>query len=419
MKIQSLLGREIHDSRGEPTLQAMLFLDDGRHVTASVPSGASRSAFEAYELRDGGQRLLGRGVTRAVELLEQEIAPVFSNKEPDVVTMDSIMIGMDDSTDKSYLGANTMLAASCAVLKAQALAYDMELYQLIAHLCGLDQVTLPHPMFNMINGGAHADNALHVQEFLIVPIGLGSFRETMQAGATFFYYLRQVLQEHKKTTAVGDEGGFALDCKSEQEVFEYLMRAKERAEKQIPANYVIGLDVAASQFYTAKTDTYTWYTTKKSSQEMLEMYSKWIEKYPIFSIEDGLSEQDQDGWQMMMATLGKTIQIVGDDIFATSPERIWHGIENSLANAAIIKPNQIGTVTETLQAIGLCKEYDLNAIVSHRSGETNDTFIADLAFGTNVGALKAGGLSRGERLAKYNHLLGIEDMLALSVLESQ
>lgn len=416
MKIKKIVGSEIFDSRGIPTLEVALFLEDGQHVTASVPSGLSRGSYEAAELRDGGKRLFGFGLTKAIDMLDREIAPILIEKEPDVVVLDLEMIARDGTADKSNLGANTMLAASIAVLKAQAAINGVEPYELIARLCGVESVTMPYPFFNVINGGVHADNRLHVQEFMVVPVNLPTFRAAMEAGVTLFHELKEVLHSHGKSTAVGDEGGFAPECESEVEAFDYLMEAIERTKQHCSAHFVLAIDVAASQFYDAKIKKYEWYGAVLAADDLIGMYEQWVAQYPIYSIEDGLGEHDTAGWHRMMKKIGENVQLVGDDLFATNPERIFAGIEQELATAAIIKPNQIGTVTEALQAITLCKEHGMNVIVSHRSGETNDPFIADLALGSNAGALKAGGCSRGERLAKYNHLLRIEDALVLSAL---
>ncbi len=416
MKIKKIIGSEIFDSRGIPTLEVTLFLDEGQQVTASVPSGLSKGSYEAVEMRDGGERLFGFGLTKAIDILDREIAPLLIDKEPDVVAMDLEMIARDGTADKSNLGANTILAASIAVLKAQALVNDVQTYELIARLCGIESVTMPYPFFNVINGGVHADNKLHVQEFMVVPVNLPTFRAAFEAGITLFHELKEVLHAHGKSTAVGDEGGFAPECESETEAFEYLMEAIERTKESCAAHFVLAIDVAASQFYDAKSKRYEWYGALITADDLIALYEQWISQYPLYAIEDGLGEHDVAGWPRMMKKIGNNVQLVGDDLFATNSERIWTGIEKKLATAAIIKPNQIGTVTEALQAIALCKEHGMNVIVSHRSGETNDSFIADLALGSNAGALKAGGCSRGERLAKYNHLLRIEDALVLSAL---
>lgn len=416
MKIERVIGREIYDSRGMPTVECDLVLEDGTFVSASVPSGMSRSQFEAVELRDGGSRLLGMGVSNAVENLESIIAAEIVGRVPDVVSMDIQMIEVDGTPDKSKLGANAMLAASIAILKAQAAVEGLEVYEMVAHLCGLESIALPLPMFNMINGGVHAHNALRMQEFLVVPVDVPSFRIAMESATTIYHELERLLLKNDKMVAVGDEGGFSVDFKNDAEALDYLMDAIELGQSKTKGSFVLALDVAASQFYDVKKKKYNWQGKWLTSDQMIAVYQKLAAKYPIYSIEDGMSEVDIEGWKNMTKELSAKLQLVGDDVFATNPERIWQGIEQGYATASIIKPNQIGTVTETLQAVKLCKENSFNTIVSHRSGETNDTFIADLAVGVSAGHIKAGGCSRGERMAKYNHLLRIEDELVLSML---
>ncbi len=416
MKIKQIRGREIFDSRGLPTIECTLTLEDGTFVTAAVPSGASRSSYAAIELRDGGERLMGYGVSKAIATLENIIAPALIGREPDVVQMDLEMIGMDGTDNKKKLGANTMLAASIAIIKAQAIAVGVTTYELIAHLCDFDSLSLPFPMFNVINGGVHADNNLSIQECLLVPFGFKDFRSAMEASVTVFHTLKTLLIHHNKKTLVGDEGGFASNFCDEREALNLLMEAIEQSGMNKKGSFGLALDVAATQLYDAETKLYNWNDQSKSTQELIKLYAQLVNDYPIYSIEDGLSENDWDGWILMTQQLGEKLQIVGDDIFATNPSRIMQGIQDGVANAAIIKPNQVGTVTETLQTIKLCKEQDIKTIVSHRSGETEDTFIVDLAVGTSAGQIKAGGCSRGERLAKYNQLLRIEDELLLAML---
>jgi enolase len=419
MKIEKIIGREIFDSRGYPTIECEVVLEDGVFVTSSVPTGLSRGKHEAFELRDHDSRLLGRGVSKAIENLENIIGPELLGKIPDVVSMDVQMLELDGTENKSKLGANAILAASIAVLKAQAIVQDYELYELIAHLCGLESISLPLPMFNMIEGGVHANNKLQIQEFLIVPNDMPSFRSAMEAATLVFFELKRLLENDGKDVAVGDEGGFACEFKDEIEALDYLKQAIENTKKNMTGSFVIGLDIAASQFYDAKKKKYLWHGKLKTSEQLIEYYEKLADEYSLYSIEDGLDEDDWKGWQEMTKILSKKVQVVGDDIFVTSAERIWRGIEEGVGTAVIIKPNQIGTITETLQAIKLCKDYDLDVIVSHRSGETNDTFIADLAVGTSAGHIKAGSCCRGERIAKYNQLLRIEDTLVLSLLGVQ
>ena len=418
MKIRQLIGREIFDSRGLPTLACDLILEDGRSVTASVPAGTSRGSGEAIEMRDGGERLMGMGLKKAIDILEQKIAPRFVGHLPELVQMDLQLIEMDGTLTKEKFGANTLLAVSMAVAKAQALINGVELYELVAELCDLGSVSLPLPMFNMINGGAHANSGLQIQEFIVVPVHAPTFRIAMESAAILFHTLGNLLKKKKKSTAVGLEGGFAADFKSEHEALDLLMEGLEQTKNDREGNFVLALDVAATQFYDSKKKRYRFQGEEKTTEQMIAFYEKLADEYPIYSIEDGLSEDDWDGWIAMQKALGSDVQLVGDDIFVTNPQKIAQGIEKNAAGAVLIKPNQIGTITETLQAIKLCKEYDMNVIISHRSGETNDSFIADLAVGTSAGLIKAGGCSRGERLAKYNRLLRIEDMLVLSMLNS-
>jgi len=416
MKIVKVSGREIYNSRGFPTLECDLALEDGTHVTASVPSGRSKSNFSARELRDGGDRLYGMGVSKAIEKLENDIAPLLMGSKPELVELDLRMLECDGTDDKSNLGANSIMAASVAILKAQAVASQVETYEMIACLCEMESVSLPFPMFNIINGGAHADNKLQTQEFMIMPVGAESFRSAMEIATLIFHTLHDMLKKRKKVMTVGDEGGYALNIDNEDEVFDILMTAINTVKPIIDGDVVLALDVAASQFYDENKKLYSWYGELKTADEMIGMYTKWVDDYSVYSIEDGLADTDWDSWITLNKKLGDKIQIVGDDLFATNPQRIARGIEQELINAVIIKPNQVGTITETLQSIKLCKEYGINTVVSHRSGETNDTFIVDLAVGTSAGQIKAGGPSRGERIAKYNQLLRIEDSLMLSLL---
>lgn len=414
MKIINVLAREIFDSRGLPTIECGIVLENETILRASVPTGVSCGEGEAVELRDGGLRLMGKGVRKAVQIIETTISPLLIGREPSIITIDALLRELDGTDNKSKLGANTMLAVSTAVCKAEAAVEHMELYELIAYLCGYELAALPYPMFNMINGGAHASNNLRIQEFMIMPVGVPTFQEAMEVAVTFYHALKNVLAQSGRTTAVGDEGGFAPDLSHDMQAIDLLMEVIEYVQHQCDASIMIVLDVAASQFYDKRTREYLWHGKLMTSDDLISWYSNLVEKYPIYGIEDGLSEHDWDGWERLTQVLGSKIQIIGDDIFVTNLERIRDGIERNVANTVLIKPNQVGTITETLQAIKLSKEYDKNIVVSHRSGETNDSFIADLAVGTSAGQIKAGGPSRGERLAKYNRLLQIEDTLLQS-----
>jgi enolase len=415
MKIAKIEASEILDSRGWPTVEVTLTLSDGRSVTAATPSGASVGKYEALELRDGEERYMGKGVTKAISHIEHFIAPSLLGKEPDTVEVDSMMIQMDDTENKSHLGANAILPVSIAVCKAQALVEELEPYELIGYLCGHETVALPCPMFNVINGGAHANNNLSVQEFMIMPVGMPSIRSAIELGVTVFQTLKEILRKRGDSVAVGDEGGFAPNFESEKEALDTLMEAIKRVQDRYDGTVMIALDVAASQLYTPDKKLYMLQGKRYDSSELIDWYEKLISEYPIYSIEDGLGEDDWAGWQEMTKRLGGKTQLVGDDIFVTNPVRIWEGLRQEVANAVLIKPNQIGTVTETLQAVKLCQEQNRAVVVSHRSGETNDFFIADLATGVSAPQIKAGGCSRGERMAKYNRLLQIEDQLLMNV----
>lgn len=415
MKIKKVLAREIFDSRGFPTLECEITLEDDFVVRGSVPSGASRSEFEAVELRDGGDRLLGLSVQKAIEVVQNVIAPLIIGAEPNVVQTDIQMIELDGTERKEKLGANSMLAVGYAVARAQAYMEEVELFELIASISESGTVSVPYPLLNLINGGLHADNNLPIQEIMVMPVGAKSLRQGMDFTVTLSYMLKEVMEANDQRTLVGDEGGFAPIVADAREALDMLMEAIAALDAE--DEFHIALDVAASTLYDPKTKKYQWGDDQYTADQMIELYEMLRQNYPIFSIEDGLASHDKEGWQRMTAALGEKIQIVGDDLFATHPQRIAEGIELGLANAAIIKPNQVGTVTEALQAIQLCHEYGMGTIVSHRSGATEDTFIADLAVGTSAGQIKAGGCARGERLAKYNQLLRIEDQLVFTLLD--
>ncbi len=415
MKIAKVRGREIYNAQGWPTIECELTLQDGSHVMASVPSGISRSAYEATELRDANGT--GKGVTKAIENLESIIARALIGKEPNLVTMDFEMIELDGTTNKSKLGANAMLAASIAILRAQALVENMHVYELVGYLCEYSSVTLPFAMFNMISGGAHAPGNVRIQEMMVVPVGAKNFRECLDSAVLVYRALRTLLQKKFSCVAASCEGALIADFKDDAQALELLMKAIEIVQEKTNHRFLIALDIAASQFYDRKTKKYDWNGKSLVAQDLIDLYERLSKKFPIFSIEDGLSEFDEEGWKKMTSDLSSKIQIIGDDIFASSPHHIAHGLEHGFATGVVIKPNQIGTLTETLQAIKLCREYDLTCIVSHRSCETNDSIIVDLAVGASSGYLKAGGVTRGEHLAKYNELLRIEDSLMLSLLE--
>lgn len=406
MKIQDIHAREIFDSRGIPTIECDLFLSDGMMVTASVPSGTSRGMYEAAELRDGGNRLMGLGVQKAVSIIDDIIAPLFIERTPDVVAFDLEMIALDQTINKSHLGANAMLAVSIAICKAQAYAENLELYEFIAHLSNYDSIALPCPMFNVLGGGLHADNNFPIQELLIVPTKELSFAQALETGITIAHTLKKILKNKGKITAVGYEGSFVPSFSDEYEAFDIVMEAIHASGRG--ENVMISLDVAASHLLHHETGLYSWFGKQLSSQELIEKYSSLSSHYPIYSIEDGLDQADWNGWHEMKNSLNPQVKLFGDDLFVTDPQRIWNGIENGCAHGAIIKPNQIGTVTETLQSIALCKDNNWDVIVSHRSGETNDSFIADLAVGVSAEHIKAGGCCNGERMAKYNRLMEIE-----------
>jgi len=409
MKIVDIHAREIFDSRGIPTIECEIGLDDGMVVSSSVPSGISRGMHEAYELRDGGDRLMGLGVRNAVRVIEEVIAPTIIGKSPSLIEIDTDMIELDDTDDKSRLGANSTLAVSIAVCRAQAYYESIPVYELIAQLCNLETVALPCPMFNFLGGGLHSDNAHSIQELMIIPTAAVSFHDAMEVGVTVFHSLQGILKAQRLSTSYGHEGCFVPLLKNSMQGCDLLMEAIEKSGN---ANKVkLAIDVAASHFFSMETGLYLWEGAHVSADYLIEWYKKLINTYPIYSIEDGLSEVDWNNWKIMKTEIGSHVQLIGDDLFATNAQRIWNGIEKDVASGVLIKPNQIGTVTETLQAVNVCQENGWDVIVSHRSSETNDFFIADLAVGVSASCIKAGGCSRGERMAKYNRLMQIEDEL--------
>ena len=408
-EIVEVRAREILDSRGNPTVEADVILRNGIRGRAAVPSGASTGEHEAVELRDGDKRRYrGKGVTKAVENVEKVIGPAVVGLDPiDQVGLDRTMIELDGTQNKSKLGANAILSVSLAAARAAAQQLKLPLYR---YLGGPLTRVLPVPMMNILNGGAHASNNVDVQEFMVMPVGADSFKTALRWGAEVFQALRELLKENKLSVAVGDEGGFAPDLESNERALQYVMEAIERAGYMPGEQIALSLDVAASELGTAGN-----YRIAEreglTAQDLIEMYREWCDHYPIVSLEDGLGEDDWDGWKELTGWLGDRIQLVGDDIFVTSTERLLRGIAADVANSILIKVNQIGTLTETLKAIELGRTAGYTAVISHRSGETEDTFIADLAVATGVGQIKTGSLSRSERTAKYNRLLRIEEQL--------
>ena len=412
-EIVSIHAREILDSRGNPTVEADVVLESGAKGRAAVPSGASTGEHEAVELRDGDkEHYLGKGVLQAVENVESIIAPELAGMDASNQRLiDATMIAIDGTENKSRLGANAVLAVSMACARASAEAVGLPLYR---YLGGVSACVLPTPMMNILNGGAHADNNVDFQEFMVMPVGAESFSEALRWGVEVFHTLKSVLKKKGLNTAVGDEGGFAPSLRSNTEAIEVILEAIELAGYNAGEDISIALDPAASEFYDKKTGRYVFKKSDKSektSAEMVAFFEGWVRQYPIVSIEDGLAENDWEGWKMLTAQIGDLVQLVGDDIFVTNTKKLQQGIEQGVGNSILIKVNQIGTVSETLDAIALARRYGYTSIISHRSGETEDTFIADLAVGTNAGQIKTGSASRTDRIAKYNQLLRIEEEL--------
>jgi enolase len=410
MKIQKVHAREVLDSRGQPTVEVEVTLKNGVKGRATVPSGASTGAHEAVELRDGGKRFLGKGVARAVSHVNEIIAARLRGKDArDQMAIDQIMLNLDGSPNKGKLGANAILGVSLAVAHAEARAQGHSLYR---YLGGTSGKTLPVPLLNVVNGGVHADNNVDVQEFMIVPYGMKTFADALRAAAEIFQTLKKVLHDRSLSTSVGDEGGFAPRLKSNAEAIELLLEAIGAAGYKAGAQVALALDVASSEFYEDGA-----YVFRKSDgrsrtrDEMVRLYEDWARQYPIVSIEDGFAEDDWEGWRMMTQALGKKIQLVGDDLFVTNKVRLKQGIDSGVANSILVKVNQIGSLTETLETMNLAKEAGYTTVMSHRSGETEDVTIADLAVATNAGQIKTGAPCRGERTAKYNQLLRIEGEL--------
>jgi len=410
MKIQRVHAREVLDSRGQPTAEVDVTLKNGVIGRATVPSGASTGAHEAVELRDGGKRFLGKGVRRAVDHVNQLIAPRLRGKDArDQITVDQTMIKLDGSANKKKLGANAILGVSLAVAHAEANAQGLSLYR---YLGGAAAKILPVPMLNLVNGGVHADNNVDVQEFMIVPYGMKTFADALRGAVEIFQTLKKVLQDRGLSTSVGDEGGFAPRLTSNAEAIELLLEAITAAGYKPGTQVALALDVASSEFY--EDGAYVFKKSdgrKRGRDEMVRLYEDWVRQYTILSIEDGFAEDDWEGWRMMTQTLGKKIQLVGDDLFVTNKVRLQRGIDSGVANSILVKVNQIGSLTETLETMTVAKDAGYTTVMSHRSGETEDVTIADLAVATNAGQIKTGAPCRGERTAKYNQLLRIEEEL--------
>lgn len=414
--IKSVTARQILDSRGNPTVEVDVVLESGVLGRAAVPSGASTGEREAVELRDGDKsRYVGKGVTKAVKNVKTVLAKTLRGKDPFCqAELDKLMIGADGTPNKGELGANALLGCSMAIARAAALEKGVPLYAYIAELAGNKNFLMPVPMCNVINGGAHSDAPIDFQEFMIAPVGARNFSEGIRMSAEVFHALKSLLKKRGLSTAVGDEGGFAPELKGTSDALDCLMKAIQNAGYKPGSDFKIALDVASSEFYEKSKNRYTLHKSSGkayTSSQMVRLYADLCSKYPIYSIEDGLDQNDWQGWKELTAALGKKVQLVGDDLFVTNPAILKRGIQEKTANAILIKVNQIGTVSETLEAIAMAKKAKFGVISSHRSGETEDTFIADLAVGTAAGQIKTGSLSRTDRVAKYNQLIRIEEEL--------
>ncbi|MEI6406737.1 MAG: phosphopyruvate hydratase [Actinomycetes bacterium] len=410
--IEAVHAREILDSRGNPTVEVEVFLEDGSFARAAVPSGASTGAFEASELRDGGTRYLGKGVEKAVNFVNDEIAPaVLGYDAQDQRLVDQEMLDLDGTDNKSHFGANAILGVSLAVARASAESADLSFFRYIG---GPTAHTLPVPMMNILNGGAHADTNVDIQEFMIAPIGAETFKESIRWGAEIYHSLKSVLKKRGLATSVGDEGGFAPNLESNRAALDLILEAIEIAGFKPGTDIGLAMDVAATEFH--KDGKYTFEGSQRTSAEMIAYYAELVKAYPLVSIEDPLDEDDWDGWAAMTAQLGSSVQIVGDDLFVTNPIRLARGIAAKTANALLVKVNQIGTLTETIDAVSMAHRNSYRTMMSHRSGETEDTTIADLAVALECGQIKTGAPARSERVAKYNQLLRIEEELSDSAL---
>ncbi|MBP6184708.1 MAG: phosphopyruvate hydratase [Saprospiraceae bacterium] len=412
-EIIDIIAREILDSRGNPTVEVEVLTDMGAIGRASIPSGASTGKHEAVELRDGdNERYLGKGVLKACMHVEEEIAQEIIGMEvEDQMGIDHALIELDGTPNKSRLGANALLGVSLAVARAAAVEFELPLYRYIG---GIHAHVMPVPLMNILNGGSHADNGIDFQEFMIAPLGAPSFSEALRMGVETFHHLKKVLKSSGYTTNVGDEGGFAPGIKSNEEAIEMVLKAIEKAGYRPGEDIMIAMDAAASEFYDDELKCYHFHKSsglRLSSAEMVGYWEEWSRKYPIFSIEDGLHEDDWDGWEQLTARIGNKVQLVGDDLFVTNTQRLQQGIDRNIANSILVKVNQIGTLTETMDAVRLAQRNSYTAIISHRSGETEDTTIADLSVALNAGQIKTGSASRSDRVAKYNQLLRIEEDL--------
>jgi enolase len=408
-EIVDVRGREILDSRGNPTVEAEVRLDSGAIGRAAVPSGASTGAHEALELRDGGKRYGGKGVSLAVDNVDQMIGPALLGRDAlDQRGLDTLMCDLDGTDDKSKLGANAILGVSLAIAHAAAQELDLPLFR---YLGGPDAHALPVPMMNVLNGGAHADNSVDLQEFMLAPIGAASFNEALEWGADTYHYLKRALDLKGLSTGVGDEGGFAPDLGRNEEAVELLIDAVEAAGYEPGTDIAIALDPAASEIIDGDSYVLASEDRRLSREQMVDFWEEWVGKYPIVSIEDGMAEDDWEGWKLLTERMGDKVQLVGDDLFVTNPEILRRGIRERVANAILVKPNQIGTLSETLETVRIAQRAAYGTMISHRSGETEDATIADVAVATNAGQIKAGAPGRGERTAKYNQLLRIESVL--------
>ena len=411
-KISSVQARQIIDSRGNPTVEADIYLDNGAMGRAAVPSGASTGKHEAVELRDGGDVYMGKGVQKAVANINTIISKAVIGKVADEQEeLDQTLIDLDGTENKSNLGANALLAVSLATAKAVAIDRGLPLF---SYLGGNDAITLPIPLMNILNGGAHADNKIDFQEFMIMPVGADTFSDALRMGVEVFHNLKKVLKDKGYSTNVGDEGGFAPEIASNEEAIETVLQAIEKANYKPGEEIAIAMDAASSEFYLSDEEVYHFKKSdgrKMTSIELIDYWETWTKKYPILSIEDGLDEDDWDAWKILTERLGESVQLVGDDLFVTNVKRLQRGIDEKSANSILIKVNQIGTLTETINAVNMAHKNDWTSIISHRSGETEDTTIADLAVALNTGQIKTGSASRSDRIAKYNQLLRIEEIL--------